>query len=102
MDVRSHRHSSYSLHPDNINSGWAPKKNQFPWRKLPEILVKEGIVLENYPHMVQLPGGKPMKTNSKGINDLTKQEVKDLHEAIESKTFPLRFRLLPMEERGMS
>jgi hypothetical protein len=50
---------------------------------------------------VQLPGAKTTKTNSKGINDLNKQEVKDLHEAIVSKTFPLRFRRLPMVERGV-
>jgi len=78
------------------------KRNQFPWQKLPESLANEGIIIENYPHTIQLPGIKTGKQTSKGINDLNKQEVKDLYEALGSKDFPLRFRVLPDEAIGES
>jgi hypothetical protein len=90
----------YPLLPDSIETDWSERKNQFPWKGLPKILADKGILLENYPHTVQLPCGNPTKAHSKGINDLNKQEVKDLHEAITNKMFPLRFRRLPKEVIG--
>jgi hypothetical protein len=63
---------------DNVVTDWPQKKNQFPGLKLPDILANAGVILENYPHTVPFPGTKPTtKVNSKGINNLSKQELKD-------------------------
>jgi hypothetical protein len=65
----------------------------FPWKKALGLLADAGLVWENYPENVLLPGDLPMKgTKSKGINDLTVDEQKRLLNAEHDKHHPMHIK----------
>ena len=71
--------------------------SQFPWKSLLLILVKHGLIIRGYPHIL-LPGEVRGNNKTKGIGDLFSTEQVDLATSLElvGKTdFPLRLTRAP-------
>lgn len=67
------------------------KGNNFPWKTLLSFLASKSLVLEGYPHGVLMPGqSRHEGMRTKGINDLTLAEKRQLLSAIKGKRLTIR------------
>ncbi|KAG9309295.1 hypothetical protein JVU11DRAFT_10782 [Chiua virens] len=67
------------------------KGNNFPWKTLLSFLAGKSLVLEGYPHGVLMPGqSRHEGMRTKGINDLTLAEKRQLWSAIKGKRLTIR------------
>ncbi|KAI0313335.1 hypothetical protein OF83DRAFT_1086406, partial [Amylostereum chailletii] len=69
------------------------KGKSLPWKMLAKTLLDGGLILDNYPNGVQLPGD-----SSKGINALSVVVVKKMWTQIEDPDYPCRIRPTTPEE----